>query len=525
MRRRTIGLTAVVGVVITGVGAPAWATTYDISPGANLGAEIAKLQPGDELVLAGGTYTLTARLGVSVQGTAQSPIIIRSKDNETAHITRDASQNVINIENAAYLIFRGLTVSGGSHGIRIDKSSFITIEDCLIHSTADVGLSANISGSTYEGLIIRGNEIRNTSGTGEGMYLGCNNAACALTKSLIEGNWVHHTDGSGVTQGDGIELKTGSYENIIRDNVIHDTNYPCILAYGTDGKAQNLIERNAMWNCGDHGIQVAGDAIVRNNIILGAQADGLRNQTHQGATVQNLVIVHNTILNSGTALRSDSIVSNVLIANNALYSQNGNALQLSGAVAQATVAGNVGKGGLQGTAQGFDGSGDVASDFVDADHSGSKLNVYPKAGGKLIGAGDTTHVATDDYNGTLRAGVADVGAYKYDASGNPGGAVGPGFKSKVGSGGGPGTGGSTGSGGATASGGTAGSGGSTASGGASSGGASSGGSTASGGAASSSAGSDDGGCGCRTSPASQRGSHALLGLLVAAGLLRRRRGR
>jgi len=248
---------------------PALAASYEVGPSANLGQEIAKLKAGDELVLQGGTYTLTSKLTIGVSGTAALPIVIRSKDGETAHITRDASQNVINVENAQYVVLRRLEVSKGSHGIRMLASSFITVEDCHIHDTADVALSANVGGSKYQGLIIRRNHIHHTNGTGEGMYLGCNNDGCQMFDSLIEGNYVHHTNQSTVSQGDGIEIKQGSYNNIVRDNVIHDTNYPCILVYGTAGKAVNLLERNAMWNCGDHGIQAEADAIIRNNLLLG----------------------------------------------------------------------------------------------------------------------------------------------------------------------------------------------------------------------------------------------------------------
>ena len=515
------------------VSGSALAATYEIAPGANLGQEIAKLKAGDELVLKGGTYTLTSKLTVSVAGTSAAPIVIRSKDGETAHITRDASQNVINVENTQYVVLRKLEVSKGSHGIRITSSSHITVEDCHIHDTADVAVSANVGGSKYQGLILRRNHIHHTNGTGEGMYLGCNNDGCQMFDSLIEGNYIHHTNQATVSQGDGIEIKQGSYNNIVRDNVIHDTNYPCILVYGTAGKAVNLLERNAMWNCGDHGIQAEADAIIRNNLVLGAKADGIRNQNHQQQSVEDLTIVHNTVLNAGDALRSDGIKSNVIIANNALYSQGGNALRAAGTLSALTVAGNIGMGTTQGVSGGFTGGGSLSADFVDAAFGGAKLNVFPKAGSKLIAAGDTKYVVSDDFNGTARGGVADVGAYKFAAA-NPGWTVGAGFKDKTASGGSGGTGGTGGgssggaagssSGGAagSASGGAAGGGGAA---GSSSGGAAAGGAGAGGtgtGGAQSGGSDDDGGCGCRTAPTGTSFGWAALSALGLL-LLRRRR--
>lgn len=40
---------------------------------------------------------------------------------------------------------------------------------------------------------------------------------------------IHHINGASVSQGDGIELKEGCYNNVIRDNVFHHTDYPCLI--------------------------------------------------------------------------------------------------------------------------------------------------------------------------------------------------------------------------------------------------------------------------------------------------------
>jgi len=284
--------------VLAGAGS-ARAEVIEIDPGGDLIAAIAALSPGDELVLAGGTYNLNSLFTIAVSGAPGMPIVIRAKDGEIPIITRpDAAQNTINI-TGSYVTLRGLEVMGGSHGIRLNNCSFVTIEGCNVHSTGDVAISANVPGSSYQGLIFRKNHVHDTGGTGEAFYLGCNDDGCQMFDSVIEGNYVHDTV-NGTQQGDGIEIKLGSYNNVVRDNVIHDTRYPCILVYGAAGHGgPNLIERNAMWGCGDHAIQAASDATIRNNIILGAAADGIRSQIHQGAEPQNLIIIHNTVINDG----------------------------------------------------------------------------------------------------------------------------------------------------------------------------------------------------------------------------------
>ena len=161
-----------------------------------------------------------------------------------------------------------------------------------------------------------------------------------------------------------------------------------------------------MWDCGNHGIQAEADAIIRNNLVLSAVDDGIHSQNHQQNDVKDLVIVHNTILNVGDAIRSDDINGPVLIANNAVYSQNGNAVRATGTLSNLTVGGNVGMGSLQGGSSGFDTTGSITADFVDAAFGATKLDVFPKAGSKLIAAGAAQHVTADDFNGIARGGIA-----------------------------------------------------------------------------------------------------------------------
>ena len=426
------GVVAVLAIAMwTGLVPPSvvGAEVFTGEPSDDIEAMINGLGPGDELVLSGGMYTLSERFSFAIAGTENAPIVIRAQDGETPHLHRpNASQNIIDIDDAQYVTIRGIEFSGGSAGIRISSARFLTIEECEVHDTGDVAVRANDTGTTYESLRIVRNHIHHT---GEGMYLGCNNGGCEVINSLIEGNYIHHTNQPSVSQGDGIELKEGSFDNVIRDNVIHDTNYPCILTYASNGPA-NIIERNVMWNCGDHGIQSAADAVIRNNIILSANADGIALQPHQSGSPSNLVVVHNTVLEADDdAMSLRSISGSVVIANNALYAQNGQAFFVNGGTSGLVFEGNVGVGGVS------DDSlpmlrGNMGTDFVGASFSGQPpIDVYPASGGTLPADGSTEYVAVDDFNGTLRQGVADVGAYAFSADGNPGWELGEDFKTST----------------------------------------------------------------------------------------------
>ena len=425
--------------ILLGIGLGLWlsapssaqAETYEIAAGDDVEAAIAMLQPGDELVLGGGMYTVTERFTIDLAATEEQPIVIRAQDGEVPHIHRpNANENIVDIVNGQWVTLDGIEWSGGSAGIRISSTNNLTISNCDIHDTNDVALRANDGGALYENLHIVGNEIHDTNNTGEGMYLGCNGNGCQVANSVIERNWVHHTNGPTINQGDGIELKEGSYGNVIRDNVIHDTNYPCILTYSTVGNGEpNVIEGNAMWNCGDHAIQSAADAVIRNNVIVGAAASGIGMQPHQSGAPANLTVVHNTIVvPGGRAINVSGPTGAVVIANNAVYSEAGPAIRVAGDNGMITVVGNVGVGGTEGTSAEGLAVGALDADFVAANYSGTVPNDVFPAAGALLGAADPAYATPSDFNGLPSSDPADVGAYAYDAEGNPGWTLQPGFK-------------------------------------------------------------------------------------------------
>ena len=392
------------------------------------------LSPGDEVVLGAGTYSDSSRLSIGHQGTTAEPIVIRAADGAAVTITRpDAAQNVINLEGARYLTLRGIEVTAGSAGIRISENGagqdakFITIEDSHVHHTDDAAITANHEDQTYEGMIFRRNEIHHTGGTGEAFYLGSNYNKSQFYDGLIENNYIHDLISNNSNfQGDGIEIKDGSYGNTVRNNVIVNTNYPGIIVYGTNGNAPNVIEGNVVIDTDSNGIQACSEAVIRNNIIYGADINSIESHDHQNSVVGDLTIVHNTIISNGNRAinaNSDSgSTGTVVIANNALYHP-GTDMYL-GSSLSTTVQGNVQ-------------SSSLASDFEDV----ANWEFFPIPGSALIGAGvdlaalttalgldpAMSAVVLDDFNDTLRSGDQTAGAYVYDAAGNPGWDVQAGF--------------------------------------------------------------------------------------------------
>jgi len=399
------------------------------------------LKPGDELFLYGGTYSQTARRAVTAKGTTDKPITIRAAEEQNPVLIhpadRAARYNNIEFIDCEYLAIRGIYFKGGSSGVRFIRGHHITFEDCQISHTLNNALTMN-SGDC-DAFVIRRNHIHHTglkqngSTEGEGMYIGGHSGSYITTNSLFEGNYIHHTRGTSSGGNDGIEIKFGSHGNIVRDNVIHDTNigtkYPGIFVYG-GGKGINIVEGNVIWNAGE-GIQVVSDAIIRNNIIFNCSATGITAAPHAAVPhVRNVKIINNTIVNHprGVMFRWGK-AGQMIFANNAVYCPDSTAIDAAG-IGSSTFSSNYVAGRLKGAI--LDGSafcdgGTIETAFI----APAEQNYWPGPTSMLIGNADPDYVTELDFNYTIRNSPFDVGAYESEFTlVNPGWRIKEGFKGK-----------------------------------------------------------------------------------------------
>jgi len=399
---------------------------YDIHAGDDLYARLSTLQAGDTVTVHAGTYTTPGFYEVTWAGTAGAPIVIQAAPGEHPILQGTPNQNVINI-TGAYFTLDGFEIRGGSHGLRLRTVSNSSIKNNVLHDLGDVGISCNFE-ENCDTIEIRHNEIYDTghAGTGEGMYLGCNDGSCHLANSTVANNYVHDIGGS---QGDGIEIKTSSYNNLVIDNVIVRSNYPGITMYGFQGNhPPNVVTRNLVWHAkADNGIQVAGQIIVTNNVVLDSAANGIQSKATAGITTSDVTIAFNTIVGAGAAcLKTNDWAAgtNQILANNAVYCDAGTAIDVNGGAGTgAMLVGNRGLGSSNPTAA-LSAAGSVAADFLAA----ATGNVYPAAGSPLIDHADATNSVTEDFNGTARTAPLDVGAYEVTTATNPGWIPVEGFK-------------------------------------------------------------------------------------------------
>ena len=396
--------------------APRQTLTFEHDPGLSntqngqqLAQAIAALSPGQRLEIGSGTYSISARFDISLSGTAQAPIWIAAAAGETPIITRpNASQNTINIGSngpSRYLALQGLEIVGGDTAVKIYDCRDLWIDRSHIHDCGGAGIAANSAHT--DSIHLTRNEIHDTAGTAEGMYLGANNSLWVMSNSIVALNHIYDCAG---TQGDGIELKQGSFGNWIVENLVHDTQYPCILVYGTDGNAINTVERNICYGSGDNVMQVQGEALVRNNLIMAGNV-GFHSHDHQGTT-RDLTVVHNTIINSGNAtnLSSWNGRTNMVFANNVVYSESGGSIRFPSGSTGVTVSGNVVLGAVSGVGAGYV-MGVGLSDFLDVTFDASSRNAVPAPNGAIVATGELAWMVAEDLTGAVRVLPLEAGAY------------------------------------------------------------------------------------------------------------------
>ena len=373
---------------------------------------VAALQAGDRLEISPGRYMVASKFSINLRGTAEHPIWIVAADPEQPPvITRpDARQNVLNVGDRSttdFVCFRNLELTGGSTLIRFYDCHQLWLDQCELHHGGGEGITTNTHDTSH--LFITNNHFHhftNPKATGEAMYLGANHGKYVMSYSVIANNHVHHCAGS---QGDGIEIKQGSHHNWVVGNHVHDTQYPCILVYGTNGKGINVVERNTCYRSGDNVLQAQGEALIRNNLLMSGQGAALASTDHQGKS-RHLTVVHNTLITPkrGASLTSWNNRDEMVFANNVVYTDGGQAIHAPNGIGGVTMAGNVLLG--QTPSKSIQGRG--LDDFQRVTWDANHRNVQFRAGSELIGRATPEFAVRVDIEGRSRTTPPTAGAFR-----------------------------------------------------------------------------------------------------------------
>lgn len=217
-------------------------------------------QPGDDIVIAAGTYV--GKLGVNAsghgssyfnsdqEGTAENPITVRSEDPRNPALLegqRLASGNVLRITGDHWVV-KDLQVTFGQKGIMLDNSNHTKISNVKVFNISMEGIHFR-DGSSYN--LLENSQITETgverAGYGEGVYVGSAKSSWATYKEDAHYNTIRNNVIGPNVAAESIDIKEGTLGTLVEGNTF--------LGEGISGQ-----------NYADSFIDIKGnEAMVRNN--------------------------------------------------------------------------------------------------------------------------------------------------------------------------------------------------------------------------------------------------------------------
>ncbi|HHO67505.1 MAG TPA: hypothetical protein ENK12_00605, partial [Gammaproteobacteria bacterium] len=208
----------------------------------NIQNAVDSANPGDTVLVFDGTYN---GFVVNRSGTVSSPIVVKA--------------------NAGNARVTG-TAPGYSETIRIDNSSYVTIEGFIVDQGGSGGYGIGARGangnSPMRGLVIRNNTVRNSGSTN--IYLS------QVADSLAEGNTSYNAGEHGIYLANGGSDNTTLRNNTIYNNAVDGIHFNGDLSVTGDGLHTGLvIEGNTIYGNAVNGLDMDGvqNSVIRNNVI------------------------------------------------------------------------------------------------------------------------------------------------------------------------------------------------------------------------------------------------------------------
>jgi hypothetical protein len=370
---------------------------------------------GDTVQVHAGTY-----LGFQVMksGTAAAPITFKADAGVNINGAGTSDRDAIHIENAAYIVVDGFTVTGATRsGLSAITSDHITVRNSRMDQNGNWGIFTAFT----DELLVEDNELSRSTNQ-HGVY-----ASNSADHPVIRRNYIWGNGMCGVHMNGDISMGgTGVITNAVVEN--------------------NIIKENG--SLGGSGINGDGvkNAIIANNVLDQNHASGISlYMIDGGAPSTGNLVINNTIRqasNGRAAINIQDGSTNNTLRNNFILHPNTSkpAIDICATCLTGTVSNNnalVGrflKGGsmIDLTAWRSQTGNDMVSfTATDADLFTSATDLSLKTGSMAIDKGVTTSAPTTDINGTARpqgAGI-DIGAYEFcsgTCSGTTGGGDGSG---------------------------------------------------------------------------------------------------
>jgi hypothetical protein len=286
----------------------------NVSTSAQLKAAILAAQPGDNIVLADGTYTNTMSAGnytgsfaATVDGTATDPITISGGRNAIIDGNGTGGRYGLYFYGADYWNVDGITVANASKGIVLDGSNHGFINNVKV---TNVGMEAVHFRSFSSHNVIKGSEITGTGKKspqyGEGVYIGSANS-----------NWATYSGGQ----------PDRSDRNIVLNNTFTDFTAEALdLKEGSVGGyvAGNTFEGSSLsgQNSADSWVDAKGNYyLIENNVGTNALLDGFQvHNVYSGWGASNAFRANTANVNA--AGYGFNVVTGAITQGNVVYCSN-----------------------------------------------------------------------------------------------------------------------------------------------------------------------------------------------------------
>lgn len=385
---------------------------------------------GDNIVVRGGTYTISALLTISNSGTLPLRRTIMAYSGEAPVLNGPGSYTTtvgfqvtgnyrvfvgIAIQNLAYIYcydchhvifnrcisqnqtssgceFDGSDSVGSSHDNQILYCQFITNSQRFANGTQNAG-SGWAQGATFaasdNGIAI-GNMFNNNWGEG----LSCiNSIGCLFRGNTLWDSWstnIYNDSSQNTTITENFTYSTG---------VARENGGPV----GGIEASQEITTRS--------GVVMSGLTIT-NNICVGTQAGFEYFIMTAAHPVTNSVISNNTFVNcpgGSIVIQLDTGVTGNIVQNNIFYHSAAGTNQ-SGTVTGYSCDHNCWYNGTSGT---FSGTGDITGNpNLVSPSTLTAVSQKPSAGSPVLGAGTTLAGITEDYARVARTAPYSIGAYQ-----------------------------------------------------------------------------------------------------------------
>ncbi|MBU2912376.1 right-handed parallel beta-helix repeat-containing protein [Reichenbachiella agariperforans] len=252
--------------------------TINVSTQAELEAAFDAVEPGDMILLAGGTYDMSSRIRIKDSGTEEKMIIVKADPEATERPVLDYSQMSEGSSNQGILLegdywhFKGFDIKGaGDNGMQVKGSKNI-IEFCAFYENSDTGLQ--LDGGASDNLILNcdsyfnaDSSLENADGFAAKLTVGSGNkfVGCRAWQNLDDG-WDGYLR-------DNDNVKT-TYENCwaFKNGFLED---------GTEGAGDG----NGFKTGGSDGKDLKHHAVYSNCIAVGNTHDGFDHNSNRGAVI------------------------------------------------------------------------------------------------------------------------------------------------------------------------------------------------------------------------------------------------